>query len=139
VPHVKFAMDYHPRNSFSMCYASRNVIFPGVCHWTYLQISSGCKPINQRKHYKATNSWNNCSALGQSPEMSYTILRINKWLKHISYDVQLIPQSTLVRKYIWIKMICQPHTPMSILLHPNLYIVTLVHTKFSQHRGIPSN
>jgi len=30
VPRVKYAMDYGPKNSFSMSYASRNVIFPGV-------------------------------------------------------------------------------------------------------------
>jgi hypothetical protein len=30
VPHVKYAMDYRPRNSFSMSCASRMAIFPGV-------------------------------------------------------------------------------------------------------------
>jgi hypothetical protein len=29
VPRVKYAMDYRPKNSFSMSYASRKVIFPG--------------------------------------------------------------------------------------------------------------
>jgi len=29
VPRVKYAMDHRPRNSFSMSYASRKVIFPG--------------------------------------------------------------------------------------------------------------
>ena len=28
--HVKYAMNYHLKNSFSMSYASRKVIFPGV-------------------------------------------------------------------------------------------------------------
>jgi len=30
VPGVKYAMDYRPKNSFSMSYASRKVIFPGA-------------------------------------------------------------------------------------------------------------
>jgi len=30
VPRVKYAMDYRPTDSFSMSYASRKVIFPGV-------------------------------------------------------------------------------------------------------------
>jgi hypothetical protein len=30
VPRVKYAMNYRPTNSFSMSYASREVIFPGV-------------------------------------------------------------------------------------------------------------
>jgi len=30
VPHVKFAMNYRHKNSFSMSYVSRKVIFPGV-------------------------------------------------------------------------------------------------------------
>jgi len=30
VPRVKYAMNYRPKNSFSMSYASRLVIFPGV-------------------------------------------------------------------------------------------------------------
>jgi hypothetical protein len=30
VPRVKYAMNYRPKNSFSMSYASRKVIFPGV-------------------------------------------------------------------------------------------------------------
>jgi len=30
VPRVKYAMDYRPKNSFSMSYASRKVIFPGA-------------------------------------------------------------------------------------------------------------
>jgi len=29
MPRVKYAMDYRPKNSFSMSYASRKVIFPG--------------------------------------------------------------------------------------------------------------
>ena len=29
MPRVKYAMDYHPRNCFSMTCASRMVIFPG--------------------------------------------------------------------------------------------------------------
>jgi len=29
VPRVKYAMNYHPKNSFSMSYTSRKVIFPG--------------------------------------------------------------------------------------------------------------
>jgi hypothetical protein len=29
VPRVKYAMDYRPKNSFSMSHASRKVIFPG--------------------------------------------------------------------------------------------------------------
>jgi hypothetical protein len=30
VPHVNYAVDYRPKNSFSMSYASRKVIFPSV-------------------------------------------------------------------------------------------------------------
>jgi len=30
VPRVKYAMNYRPKNSFSMSYPSRKVIFPGV-------------------------------------------------------------------------------------------------------------
>ena len=30
MPRVKYAMDHRPKNSFSMSYASRKVIFPGV-------------------------------------------------------------------------------------------------------------
>jgi hypothetical protein len=30
VPRVKYAMNYRPKNSFSMSYASRKVIFPGA-------------------------------------------------------------------------------------------------------------
>ena len=30
MPRVKYAMNYGPKNSFSMSYASRKVIFPGV-------------------------------------------------------------------------------------------------------------
>jgi hypothetical protein len=30
VPRVKYAMDYRPKNRFSMSYASRKVVFPGV-------------------------------------------------------------------------------------------------------------
>ena len=30
MPHIKYAMDYRPRNSLSMSYASCKVIFPGV-------------------------------------------------------------------------------------------------------------
>ena len=29
MPRVKYAMNYHPKNSFSMSYASGKVIFPG--------------------------------------------------------------------------------------------------------------
>ena len=32
MPCVKYAMDYRPKNSFSMSYALRKVIFPGVCY-----------------------------------------------------------------------------------------------------------
>jgi len=32
VPRVKYAMDYRPKNSFSMSYASRKVVFPGGGH-----------------------------------------------------------------------------------------------------------
>jgi len=39
VPHVKYAMNYRPRNSFSMSYASRKVIFPGVA------MSCACTPV----------------------------------------------------------------------------------------------
>ena len=30
MPHVKYAVDYRPTNSFSMSYASRKVILPGA-------------------------------------------------------------------------------------------------------------
>jgi hypothetical protein len=30
VPRVKYTMDYRPKNSFCMSYASRKVIFPGA-------------------------------------------------------------------------------------------------------------
>jgi len=41
VPRVKYAMDYCPKNSFSMNYVSRKVIFPVVCTLTWYCIS-GC-------------------------------------------------------------------------------------------------
>jgi len=44
VPRVKYAMNYRPKNSFSMSYTSRKVIFPGV---STLTINSACKSCSK--------------------------------------------------------------------------------------------
>jgi hypothetical protein len=54
VPRVKYAIDYWPKNSFSMSYASLKVIFPGVELWSIkremgdedannVEVASGCE------------------------------------------------------------------------------------------------
>jgi hypothetical protein len=50
VPRVKYAMNYRPKNSFSMSYASRKVIFPGAGGSTLeeLPFFNGCESMTSQ-------------------------------------------------------------------------------------------
>jgi hypothetical protein len=64
-----------------------------------LQVSSGRTLMNQRKHYKAANSPNDCSSFWVLPRMRCVMLKIYRRLRLISHDVQLTPPLPPVRMY----------------------------------------
>jgi hypothetical protein len=54
VSRVKYAMDYRPRNSFSMSYASRKVIFPGESTVAYLNATRNVKSETRNRRLEPT-------------------------------------------------------------------------------------
>jgi hypothetical protein len=54
----------------------------------FMQTSSGHRPMNQQKLYKAANLSNDCNVFWELPEISSMIPRMNKRLRLISHNTQ---------------------------------------------------
>jgi len=104
---------------WSRCLLNLVLAMSRLCHYTWLQISSGRKPMNQRKHYNAANSLNNCVTLWEPPGMNHKMLRMNGRQSLITHDIQLTTPSLLVWTFFEIEGIGQSQTPKSILRDVN--------------------